>query len=305
MNIYPNYYKEFKCIAGKCKHNCCIGWEIDIDEDTLGFYNCVEGEFGKTLKDNINYCDIPHFKLGKNERCPFLNENNLCEIIINLGEDALCDICTQHPRFHNELPDRVESGLGLCCEEAARLILSQREKTTLVGNSNTNDKIILLRDKVIDALQNRTKGINKRIDDMLSLCKTSLVERPIKSYCDLLISLETLDEKWEELLLSLKEKASNIDYASFESHISGREFEYEQFLVYLIYRHFANSPNLEEAQKRARFTAFSYTLLYYLGALTYHTKGEFNFEDQVELTRLFSSEIEYSDENLYTLFDVL
>ena len=36
--VFPNYYKKFKCIADKCKHNCCIGWEIDIDNDTLEFY---------------------------------------------------------------------------------------------------------------------------------------------------------------------------------------------------------------------------------------------------------------------------
>ena len=35
MDVYPNYYDKFKCIANRCKHSCCIGWEIDIDEDTM------------------------------------------------------------------------------------------------------------------------------------------------------------------------------------------------------------------------------------------------------------------------------
>ena len=30
----PFYYKEFHCIADACKDSCCIGWEIDIDEET-------------------------------------------------------------------------------------------------------------------------------------------------------------------------------------------------------------------------------------------------------------------------------
>lgn len=29
---YPKYYKDFKCTAESCSDNCCIGWEIDIDE---------------------------------------------------------------------------------------------------------------------------------------------------------------------------------------------------------------------------------------------------------------------------------
>ena len=31
--IAPDYYREFHCIADKCRHSCCIGWEIDIDAD--------------------------------------------------------------------------------------------------------------------------------------------------------------------------------------------------------------------------------------------------------------------------------
>ncbi len=30
MNTYaPDYYTEFKCIADKCTHSCCVGWEIN------------------------------------------------------------------------------------------------------------------------------------------------------------------------------------------------------------------------------------------------------------------------------------
>ena len=36
--VAPDYYPNFKCIASECRHNCCIGWEIDIDEDTFEYY---------------------------------------------------------------------------------------------------------------------------------------------------------------------------------------------------------------------------------------------------------------------------
>ena len=35
LTVYPDYYSAFRCIAGACKHSCCIGWEIDIDEESL------------------------------------------------------------------------------------------------------------------------------------------------------------------------------------------------------------------------------------------------------------------------------
>lgn len=39
----PSYYKNFRCIADKCPDNCCRGWEIDIDEDTLDYYKDLKG----------------------------------------------------------------------------------------------------------------------------------------------------------------------------------------------------------------------------------------------------------------------
>ena len=54
--ITPDYYDDFKCKASACTDNCCIGWEIDIDEDTFGYYKSLEGEFAeKFSKDNADY----------------------------------------------------------------------------------------------------------------------------------------------------------------------------------------------------------------------------------------------------------
>jgi len=124
--IAPDYYKEFKCIASDCRHSCCIGWEIDIDEDTLALYDGTAGETGKRLQTNIERTEEgAHFRLGPDERCPFLNSEGLCDLIIGMGEESLCNICADHPRFRNYLSDRTEIGLGLCCEAAGKLILSR------------------------------------------------------------------------------------------------------------------------------------------------------------------------------------
>jgi len=93
MNLYaPLYYKKFKCIADKCSHSCCIGWEIDIDQSTCEKYACLKGGYGDTVKESIDYADTPSFKLCKDDRCPHLNGKGLCNIITNLGEDFLFEI---------------------------------------------------------------------------------------------------------------------------------------------------------------------------------------------------------------------
>ena len=119
----PDYYDRFRCIASRCTDNCCIGWEIGIDPAALADYQSQTGAFGDRLRAAIQPGDPPFFALTKIGRCPFLNEENLCDIYRQLGESHLCAICDQHPRFHNWFGAEKESGLGLSCEEAARLIL--------------------------------------------------------------------------------------------------------------------------------------------------------------------------------------
>ncbi len=93
MFVYPSYYQKFACIAGRCRHSCCIGWEIDVDEDTYDAYQSVTGEIGERLRASLSDEDTFHFILGEGERCPFLNRDNLCDLILSLGEDSLCEIC--------------------------------------------------------------------------------------------------------------------------------------------------------------------------------------------------------------------
>ena len=124
MDLYvPDYYPQFHCIASGCRHTCCAGWEIDIDPESLSRYQRLEGGFGDYVRRSISLEGTPHFVLGEHERCPLLDREGLCELIQREGEGALCQICRDHPRFRNYFSDRIEMGLGLVCEEAARVIL--------------------------------------------------------------------------------------------------------------------------------------------------------------------------------------
>lgn len=128
----PDYFDRFRCIAGACKDSCCIGWEIDVDADRQKEYRKVTGELGERLKRCIDW-EEGHFILqGKEERCPFLNGENLCDLIIGLGEESLCDICREHPRYYEWYEELTEAGVGLCCEEAARLVLECEQPAAFV-----------------------------------------------------------------------------------------------------------------------------------------------------------------------------
>ena len=126
-----SYYPNFKCVADKCKHTCCAGWEMNIDSESLSVYKKDNSAFSETLKNGINF-KKSKFKCDKTKRCAFLNEQGLCEIIINLGEKSLCQVCRDHPRFRSFFDDRIETGLGFSCEEAAKIILSFKDKIDLI-----------------------------------------------------------------------------------------------------------------------------------------------------------------------------
>ena len=276
--LVPDYYKDFKCIADKCKHNCCIGWEIDIDEDTLSIYDSIGGDFGKRLKDNISIGDCPHFILTKDERCPFLNERGLCDIITELGDGALCDICADHPRYRNYFSDRVEMGLGLCCEEAARIILSKTDKVKLIDiDSGETVTPFSEREKAISVLQERSLPFYDRLK--------TLKEIRDKDYSSLLYSLERLDAEWEKYIGLLKHGT----YAD----LSEWDTLFEQLAVYFVLRH-----TTEDLNKGILFSAFSVNIIRKICSALKSQNGALSFSDILDICRMYSAEIEYSDENI-------
>ena len=294
----PNYYKDFKCIADKCKHSCCIGWEIDIDDDTLATYNNVKNPFRNCLDDGINRdSENACFRLDGKGRCAFLNENNLCEIILNLGEDSLCQICTDHPRFRNYYSNRTEVGLGLCCEEAGRIILSQKETFSLVKLSDDGIDIPSTEDE--DSFFDFREYLFNKIEEnvsVLTLCNCEFPSKAIDQWADIFLSLERLDEHWTILLNELK--LTDIENVSIPE-----EFDncFKNLLLYFTYRHL----NEFSTEKDLMFIHLSCEMIKNLCRMHICKYENITLEDLIEYSRMYSSEIEYSDENIEKLIELL
>ena len=299
MTVYPNYYKKFQCISDRCKHSCCVGWEIDIDEDTLEYYENIGGEVGENIRSNISYDGTPHFCLKEGDRCPFLNDKNLCKLILSLGENSLCQICRDHPRFKNEFDDRLEIGLGICCEEAGRLILGQVEDFSLEydGESECDDEIITLRDRAISIMQNRKMSISERSEEMLCACGFDRELMDVEYILKVLLTLDALDEDWHTFVLEVYNNYSGKDN-EFSKYIKKNDKMYEKLIIYFLYRYMANAENLYEAALRAGFAVSVYRVIFSMSAYIYKKQGRFELPDMVELCRRFSSEVEYNLDNL-------
>lgn len=308
--IAIDYYQNFHCIASACQHSCCIGWEIDVDDASYQRYRQVSGRFGEKLRRNIVVeNDYASFVLDKTERCPFLQKDGLCEIILKLGEHSLCDICTEHPRFYNNIADRTEVGIGLCCEEAARIILSKTDpaKLLVIEQNRENCKferdereVLQVRNQLFEIITDRTLSIAKRCQKLLSFGAIVFPQKALSEWADIYLSLERLDSVWDSRLLEIK-TIQNDDGTLAEEYA----VIYEQLLHYFVYRHFTKGVEDGRYYERLAFSILSIKIIDALGKICFQQKGIVTLEDWVEIVRMYSSEIEYSEDNMQELMDVL
>ena len=287
----PKYYKDFKCIADKCEHNCCTGWQIDVDTATLKKYKELNGGYGEVIKRSISKGKTPHFITEKDERCPHLDERGLCRIITSFGEEYLCDICKNHPRFYN-YTDVCEVGIGMSCPEAARIILASDEYTTFCevgeieadlgapefdGRTERNEFFKILSDK--------DRPFPEKLDCIYE--KYGVTKREDAYWLDLLDSIEYLDESHKDLFM----------HYSGEHEKEAKEPFAERFLAYLVYRHCTEAQSREDFSMRLGFCLFCHRLL---TSLTYSKKAK-THNEIAHLASIISEEIEYSEDNTFAL----
>lgn len=152
--LKPFYYDDFKCIANNCIDSCCIGWQINIDENTYKKYKKVKGVFGKKLNNGINRIRSKSSKLEygkmklKDKRCSMLNEDNLCNVYINLGENYLCNTCKIYPRNIDKYGEIYERNLNMSCPEVARYLVSFKNNFSF--NMNEEDLSDLDKQYIVD-----------------------------------------------------------------------------------------------------------------------------------------------------------
>ncbi len=320
--IMPSYCASFKCSADRCSDNCCIGWEIDIDGKTADFYSRVKGDFGTRLKESIANGECSSFIL-KGERCPFLNEKNLCDIIINLGEEHLCQICTDHPRYYEWFGEVKEGGVGLCCEEGTKLILTAEnpaeltEREILHEYSDEFDEGLFAllyeaRQIIFSLLMNENDSINEKVAKMLSFAEQLQVN--IDNYNDIipesyeaitedegdmlsvlksLTLLEPIDEKWTDYLAhsisTYEDKESREDISLYQRNL----------LIYYIYRYFLKGTFDGELLSKVKFACVSTAVISYLVS-----RENADFGGTVNICKLFSKQTEYSQENIDMLCEM-
>lgn len=286
--FFPSYYNEFKCIAEKCRHSCCVGWEIGVDDDTMKKYNSLKGEFGEEIRAKI--ADEATIGLCPDGRCPFLDAQGLCRIISSLGNEYTSRICREHPRFYHRVGTRIEGGIGLSCEEAARIVLS----------SNGFAKMIEVeRDaEVADESDFDTLTHREYIYSVLSAGgsyreKISIIAEKYN------IDLSFDPDHWREVFMELEYLDGNMaDMFAVGKTEERPELQVylTRFLAYLVFRHVSIADRYDNLRARVGFCLLLTAVLENMAV-----ERETDFAEICESARLISEEIEYSEDNTAAL----
>ncbi len=299
----PDFYSQFKCTASRCSDTCCVGWEIDIDETTQRTYRKAEGPFGDKLRESI---EDGHFKLLPHDRCPFLDKENLCEIYRNLGENYLCDICREHPRFVEVYGDIMEQGLGLCCEEATRLLLEgegplvftseecdEPEDELSKDDIEIRNEVLYVREQIFSVLADSTTPFKERLYTAFGY----IDENPfapldsVRELYELLAKTVSFGPAWDSALVRIKARidAASADSTPIEDQGYFTETESSRLLAYLVYRHFAKCLFEGHADGKRNFAVFFWNVVRFF---TRELGGK------IGAVKILSRQLEYCEENM-------
>lgn len=293
MKLYaPAYYKDFTCIADGCNHSCCIGWEIDVDPDTLLLYETLDHPYADTIRGSISYEGDPHFRLTPGDRCPHLDGRGLCKIILEAGESCLCEICREHPRFYHQTANGLEVGLGMACQEACRLILSSDGYASFTELSHEDGEredplfdSLPHREKLYRILSEQTSSYSEKLTEISRIYNISPACHSDDFWRAQLASLEYLEDAHKDLFAC---------YSSYTEPCATLEKPLERALAYFIFRHCTSAESYEEFCAALGFCLLCERLLASMAA-------KYPNLPITELARILSEEIEYSTENTEAL----
>ena len=278
LSIFPKFYKNFLCKADKCKHSCCKGWEIDIDEETAGKYLAMTGELGAEIRQNIGKNEDSYFfKLTEDERCPFLQKNGLCKIILNIGEENICEICTMHPRFFTMLDDIELCGVGLSCEKTCELLLGD-EKDLVFYIEDTEEELSF--SEVLSVI-----GLN--LPNEMQEFSLAVNAENINKVLEIMAKTEPIDENWSKEL-SIMQDMDNVELKAKEYLENSDKNILNKLYQYILYRQL---ERLVDIDIEALINYAQYSILF----IILHTMIS---KELGESVRRWSEQIEYDTDNV-------
>jgi len=178
---FPDYINEYKCTADMCPDTCCAGWKICVDRDALKRYMNVRGRYMFKIISSVDFAGRT-FRHKEGKRCAFLRDDGLCDMYLNMGEDALCRTCRNYPRRVERYENVREVTLSVSCPEVARLLMKRSEPVRFRSKEDDiteeiegSDPLLYfavseLKSELYGILQDRSMDIETRAGLVFAVC---------------------------------------------------------------------------------------------------------------------------------------
>ncbi|MBQ2475261.1 MAG: flagellin lysine-N-methylase [Ruminococcus sp.] len=339
QEIFPRFYSSFRCIANRCEDSCCKDWDIDIDSKTEAFYQSVQGELGEKIRRKlVTDDDGERVFRAENGRCPFWNQDMLCDIFIGIGEEHLSETCANFPRVRVDYDVFGEHLLSFACPEAARIMLrADGDAYAELGGADELNAaeaadgylsfLLKARARSAQLLRDRSLPFAYRLADCLEFnaqVQSILQDREPQPLApaqnaqgsrfifDLHLGFEIMSDRWKK---ALTQAADNAEHFSFSDAF---ERDFEKFALYYLYRYYleaVRSGDVLYSLRRmvcayfitgrldADFAAAGYPLERMRILQRYSKEVEHSYENTEALNAAFDSDERFSVENLMALLE--
>lgn len=273
--VKPTFYKNFKCIAGDCPDSCCQGWEVDADSDSLEYYKTLDNslEIKKRIDSVLSKDEFDNtiFTLAPKKRCPFLNDENLCDMHIAIGGEHTPYTCRTFPRFIYDFGATREIGISFSCPVASDMMYNtesfdfETEVNSDLPTLNDIDaeKYFLLykgRAEAYEIAKDKNKSIRERLNDLLDL--GVLLQEKLFPYdeggddiafFDVFKNPELINPEW-------KEKVENFSLKQVSDAQSN-----ENILMYFLYKYLMQAVYDDDALSKIKMAVLGVLINTYFG----------------------------------------
>lgn len=274
--VKPTFYKDFKCIAGDCPDSCCQGWEVDADAESLEYYNTLDSSL--EIKQRIDRVlskdefDNNIFTLAPKKRCPFLNDENLCDMHIAIGGEHTPYTCRTFPRFIYDFGGTREIGVSFSCPVVSDMMYTldsfdfEQEITDEPPSLNDIDATLYYtlykaREQAYSIVKYRSVPINERLKGLLSF--TLELQAKINDYpdgssddvsfIDVFNNPELINPQWTQ-------RVNNADIKPVSNSVAN-----ENIAMYFLYKYFLQAVYDEDVLSKAKMAVVGVLVNTYFG----------------------------------------
>jgi lysine-N-methylase len=187
------------------------------------------------------------------------------------------------------------------------------------------DEAMILKTRALlfDILEDSERGLDQRVQAILEAVNAKIPAKSAAEWANVLSQLEILDPIWLEKLNSLRSASTfgtnsplgvnfddnfnrtsplctNLKGDSAILYPPRPENAFKNLIFYFLYRHVSAAEDEADLSARTAFAIFSYLLIRKLWEIDAGTSAS-PFETLCELCRMYSAEIEYSEDNTHIL----